>query len=88
MTKILVVDDEASIVKLVTAYLKPEGYEVLTAADGTVMTPNIDAMAALQNNPFGTRPYKANLTARYRFDTGPLKGAPAKAPAAAAAPAR
>ena len=34
MTKILVVDDEPSIVKLVTAYLKPEGYEVLTAADG------------------------------------------------------
>lgn len=34
MTKILVVDDEPSIVKLVTAYLKPEGYEVLTAVDG------------------------------------------------------
>ena len=32
--KILVIDDEPSIVKLVTAYLKPEGYEVLTAADG------------------------------------------------------
>ncbi len=34
MPKILVVDDEPSIVKLVSAYLKPEGYEVLTAADG------------------------------------------------------
>ena len=34
MPRILVVDDEPSIVKLVTAYLKPEGYEVLTAADG------------------------------------------------------
>ena len=34
MPKILVVDDEPSIVKLVTAYLKPEGYELLTAADG------------------------------------------------------
>jgi two-component system alkaline phosphatase synthesis response regulator PhoP len=34
MTKILVVDDEPSIVKLVTAYLKPEGYDVLTATDG------------------------------------------------------
>jgi two-component system alkaline phosphatase synthesis response regulator PhoP len=34
MSKILVVDDEPSIVKLVTAYLKPEGYEVLTASDG------------------------------------------------------
>ena len=33
--KILVIDDEPSIVKLVQAYLKPEGYEVLTAADGT-----------------------------------------------------
>src|SRR5215217_5860253 len=33
MTKILVIDDEPSIVKLVSAYLKPEGYEVLTAVD-------------------------------------------------------
>ncbi len=32
--KILVVDDEPSILNLVTAYLKPEGYEVYTAADG------------------------------------------------------
>lgn len=32
--KILVVDDEPSIVKLVTAYLEPEGYQVYTAADG------------------------------------------------------
>ncbi len=32
--KILVIDDEPSIVKLVEAYLKPEGYEVLTALDG------------------------------------------------------
>ncbi len=34
MTKILVIDDEPSIVNLVTAYLKPEGYEVYTAVDG------------------------------------------------------
>jgi two-component system alkaline phosphatase synthesis response regulator PhoP len=34
MTKILVIDDEPSIINLVTAYLKPEGYEVYTAADG------------------------------------------------------
>ncbi len=34
MTKILVVDDESSIINLVSAYLKPEGYEVYTAADG------------------------------------------------------
>jgi two-component system alkaline phosphatase synthesis response regulator PhoP len=34
MTKILVIDDEPSIVNLVTAYLKPEGYEVHTATDG------------------------------------------------------
>ncbi len=34
MTKILIVDDEPSIVNLVTAYLKPEGYEVYTAVDG------------------------------------------------------
>ncbi len=36
---------------------------------------NIDAMAALQNNPFGTRPYKANLTSRYKFTEGTVKGA-------------
>src|SRR5512138_426052 len=34
MTKILVVDDEPSITNLVSAYLKAEGYEVYTAADG------------------------------------------------------
>ena len=34
MSKILVIDDEPSIVNLITAYLKPEGYEILTAADG------------------------------------------------------
>ncbi len=34
MTKILIIDDEPSIVNLVSAYLKPEGYEVFTAADG------------------------------------------------------
>ncbi|MFN8380383.1 MAG: response regulator transcription factor [Anaerolineales bacterium] len=34
MTKILIVDDEPSITNLVSAYLKPEGYEVFTAADG------------------------------------------------------
>ncbi|MGD8403236.1 MAG: response regulator transcription factor [Anaerolineales bacterium] len=32
--KILVIDDEPNIVNLVTAYLKPEGYEVITAEDG------------------------------------------------------
>jgi two-component system alkaline phosphatase synthesis response regulator PhoP len=34
MVKILVVDDEPSITNLVSAYLKPEGYEIYTAADG------------------------------------------------------
>ena len=34
MTKILVVDDEPAITNLVSAYLKPEGYEVYTATDG------------------------------------------------------
>ncbi len=34
MTKILIIDDEPSILNLVSAYLKPEGYEVYTAADG------------------------------------------------------
>lgn len=33
--KILVIDDEQSIRKLVSAYLHPEGYEVYTASDGT-----------------------------------------------------
>ena len=32
--KILVIDDEPNIVNLVTAYLKPEGYEIATASDG------------------------------------------------------
>jgi two-component system alkaline phosphatase synthesis response regulator PhoP len=32
--KILVIDDEPSIVNLVSAYLKPEGYQVYTATDG------------------------------------------------------
>ncbi len=34
MATILIVDDEPSIVNLVSAYLKPEGYQVLTASDG------------------------------------------------------
>ncbi|MFH2040632.1 MAG: response regulator transcription factor [Chloroflexota bacterium] len=34
MAKILVIDDEPSIINLVGAYLKPEGYDVYTAADG------------------------------------------------------
>ncbi len=34
MAKILVIDDEPSITNLVSAYLKPEGYELYTAADG------------------------------------------------------
>jgi two-component system alkaline phosphatase synthesis response regulator PhoP len=32
--KILVIDDEQSILNLVSAYLRPEGYEVYTASDG------------------------------------------------------
>ncbi|MBI4771908.1 MAG: response regulator transcription factor [Chloroflexi bacterium] len=32
--RILVVDDEPSILNLVSAYLRPEGYDVRTAADG------------------------------------------------------
>ena len=34
MAKILIIDDEPSIVNLVSAYLKPEGYELYTTADG------------------------------------------------------
>src|SRR5512134_185431 len=34
MAKILVIDDEPSIINLVSAYLKPEGYDVYTATDG------------------------------------------------------
>jgi two-component system alkaline phosphatase synthesis response regulator PhoP len=34
MTKILIVDDEPSITNLVSAYLKPERYEVFVASDG------------------------------------------------------
>ncbi len=32
--KILLVDDEPNIIHLLTAYLKPEGYELYTASDG------------------------------------------------------
>ncbi len=32
--KILVIDDEQSLINLVSAYLRPEGYEVYTATDG------------------------------------------------------
>ena len=32
--KVLVIDDEESIIKLVTSYLRPEGYEIHTATDG------------------------------------------------------
>jgi two-component system alkaline phosphatase synthesis response regulator PhoP len=32
--KVLVIDDEESILKLVESYLRPEGYEVFTATDG------------------------------------------------------
>ena len=32
--KILIIDDEKSILNLVTAYLRPEGYEIQTAMDG------------------------------------------------------
>ncbi|MGZ3646324.1 MAG: response regulator, partial [Ktedonobacteraceae bacterium] len=34
MTRILVVDDESSLVELVQSYLEHEQYEVLTAGDG------------------------------------------------------
>jgi two-component system, OmpR family, alkaline phosphatase synthesis response regulator PhoP len=32
--KILIVDDEPGIISIISAYFKPEGYEVFTAADG------------------------------------------------------
>lgn len=31
--KILVIDDEVSILNLISAYLRPEGYQVYTASD-------------------------------------------------------
>lgn len=34
MTRVLVVDDESNIVRIVSAYLSREGFEVVTAADG------------------------------------------------------
>ncbi len=46
MAKILVIDDEPSIINLVSAYLKPEGYEVFTATDG-----NAGLKAARAFNP-------------------------------------
>ena len=32
--KVLIVDDEPSIINIINAYLKPEGYEIFTASDG------------------------------------------------------
>ena len=32
--RILILDDEQSILNLVTAYLRPEGYKIQTALDG------------------------------------------------------
>ena len=32
--KILIIDDEQSIINLVSAYLRPEGYQVYSATDG------------------------------------------------------
>jgi two-component system alkaline phosphatase synthesis response regulator PhoP len=34
VAKILIIDDEPSVLNLVSAYLKPQGYEIYTAADG------------------------------------------------------
>ena len=34
MARILIIDDDPQIVKLMTAYLQREGHEVVTAADG------------------------------------------------------
>ena len=45
MTKILIVDDDASILSILTLSLKPHGYEVLTARDGAA------AMALLEQQP-------------------------------------
>ncbi|MBE2199737.1 MAG: response regulator transcription factor [Anaerolinea sp.] len=42
--KILVVDDEQSILNLVTAYLRPEGYEVATAVNGRLALQTFRAM--------------------------------------------
>jgi two-component system alkaline phosphatase synthesis response regulator PhoP len=46
MAKILVVDDEPSIVRLVKSYLEAEGYQVLTASDGAT-----GLKSALANKP-------------------------------------
>jgi two-component system alkaline phosphatase synthesis response regulator PhoP len=46
MAKILVVDDEPSIVRLVKSYLETEGYQVLTASDGAT-----GLKSALTNKP-------------------------------------
>jgi two-component system alkaline phosphatase synthesis response regulator PhoP len=46
MPKILVIDDEPSIVRLVKSYLEAEGYQVLTASDGAA-----GLKSALANKP-------------------------------------
>jgi len=71
MTKILVIDDEPSIINLVSAYLKPEGYEVYTAADGNaglkaarVMLPGIDGIELLTRLRRESDVYVIMLTAK------------------------
>ena len=51
------------------ALLATINQELLTAHQ------NLDAQVSRQNSPFGTRPYKASFTSRYRFVEGRLKGA-------------
>ena len=44
MTKILVADDDAHICKLITLYLRNEGFDTVEAADG------IEALSIMENS--------------------------------------
>ena len=48
--KILIVEDEASIAEVVSAYAKREGYETVVAADGLEAL-EIKRRRSLQTNP-------------------------------------
>ena len=46
--RILVVDDDKEIVRIIRAYLQQAGYAVLTAYDGAPVSRGLDAATGLQ----------------------------------------
>jgi outer membrane receptor protein involved in Fe transport len=76
----------ANFFKEVYAFFRPkyDEWRSLAAGDAALLAlvnneialteAELDSQFVRQNSPFGTRPHKANATARYRFSEGRLKG--------------